>query len=105
MLIDKALTVLGLRPVAARGTSPPSGRAGLWRALHTGASRVALSRRRSRQPSLSYEQSPAANEIRASKRLSRHSLGLGAKPAQEGSCEHLSKTAAHDEPASEGPGI
>lgn len=34
MLIDKALSVLGLRPVAARGTSPPSGRAGLWQALH-----------------------------------------------------------------------
>jgi len=34
-LIDKALTVQGLRPVAARGTSPPPGRAGLWQALHT----------------------------------------------------------------------
>ena len=38
MLIDKALDQLGLRPVAARGTSPPSGRAGLRQALHTGAS-------------------------------------------------------------------
>ena len=38
MLIDKALTSSGLRPVAARGTSPPPGRAGLWQALHTRAS-------------------------------------------------------------------
>jgi hypothetical protein len=37
MLIDKA-SRLGLRPIAARGTSPPSGRAGLRQALHTRAS-------------------------------------------------------------------
>jgi hypothetical protein len=40
----------GLRPVAARGTSPPPGRAGLSLALAQGQTIEALSRRRSRPP-------------------------------------------------------
>jgi len=47
ILIDKALK-LGLRPVAARGTSPPLGRAGLWQALCKGQGIEALFQRRSR---------------------------------------------------------
>jgi Phage integrase, N-terminal SAM-like domain len=49
MRIDKALNQR-LRPVAARGTSPPPGGAGLRQALCQGQAEVALSRRRSRPP-------------------------------------------------------
>jgi hypothetical protein len=51
VLIDKALTQ-GLRPVAARGTSPPPGRLVFVRPSVQGQAEEALARRRSRQPKL-----------------------------------------------------
>jgi hypothetical protein len=71
MLIDKALNQ-GLRPVAARGTSPPSGGAGLSLALAQGQAIQALSRRRSRQPKVALSAIVSADVFSRVARLARH---------------------------------
>jgi hypothetical protein len=59
----------GLRPVAACGTSPPSGGAGLWQASNTGQAIVAISRRRSTHPEDGLEQMASPTRPKRPKRL------------------------------------
>ena len=82
VLIDKALDHPGLRPVAARGTSPPSGRAGLSSALHQRASdRGPLPAAVEATPRLTYQRSSAGGR------------GFRARGASVGGCPTCSEAA------------